>query len=127
MPQANSTTSSPRLTSPSASAATLPCSRVRISAISFLCFSTSSRNANRTRVRVRERGLAPGLGRLRGRGDRRVHDRGVAKATCACCSPVAGFITAPQRSTGPSQLLPPIQCRTLRQGLYRRATPFPPC
>ena len=35
----------------------------------------------------------------------------VAKATWACCAPVAGFMTAPQRSTGPSQLLPPIQCR----------------
>ena len=52
MPQANSTTSWPRLTSPSASESTLPCSAVMIAASSSLRAFSSSRNANRTWVRL---------------------------------------------------------------------------
>ena len=51
MPHANSMTSRPRWTSPSASDGTLPCSRVRWAAISSLLRSTSSRNANMIRPR----------------------------------------------------------------------------
>src|ERR1051325_3541185 len=51
MPHANSITSRPRLTSPSASAVTLPCSSVSSLAMSALCLSTSSRNANKIFVR----------------------------------------------------------------------------
>ncbi len=52
MPQANSTTSRPRATSPAASEATLPCSAV-ISSASALVFSlTSSRKAKRTVARL---------------------------------------------------------------------------
>ena len=43
MPQANSITSRPRVTSPSASDSTLPCSAVMIAAIRSLCWFTSSR------------------------------------------------------------------------------------
>ena len=50
-PQANSTTSSPRVTSPSASESTLPCSRVMSSATSSLCALSSSRKANSTCIR----------------------------------------------------------------------------
>ena len=52
MPQANSTTSWPRLTSPSASETTLPCSLVMISASSPLRSLSSSRNLNRIAVRL---------------------------------------------------------------------------
>ena len=52
IPQANSTTSWPRLTSPSASETTLPCSAVMISASSPLRALSSSRNANRIWVRL---------------------------------------------------------------------------
>ncbi len=52
MPQANSTTSRPRVTSPRASETTLPCSAVISSASSCLCWFTSSRNANSTWVRL---------------------------------------------------------------------------
>ena len=52
MPQANSTTSWPRLTSPSASETTLPCSLVMISASSPLRALSSSRKANRIWVRL---------------------------------------------------------------------------
>ncbi len=48
IPQANSTTSSPRFTSPSASVRTLPCSEVRIAARSSFRAESSSRNANIT-------------------------------------------------------------------------------
>ena len=52
MPQANSTISSPRVTSPRASGSTLPCSRVRIVASSSACFSIRSRKRNSTRARL---------------------------------------------------------------------------
>src|ERR1700729_3944427 len=52
MPQANSTTSRPRATSPAASEATLPCSSVMSFASSVAWFLTSSRNANRTVARL---------------------------------------------------------------------------
>src|SRR6478736_1450826 len=47
IPQANSTTSCPRDTSPSASETTLPCSEVMISANSPLRWLSNSRNLNR--------------------------------------------------------------------------------
>jgi hypothetical protein len=51
IPQANSTTSRPRVTSPSASESTLPCSSVMIAASSSLRSFSSSRKLNRTCVR----------------------------------------------------------------------------
>jgi len=52
MPQANSTTSRPRVTSPSASESTLPCSAVIAAATSSLRASSSSRKRNSTRERT---------------------------------------------------------------------------
>ena len=52
MPQANSTTSRPRATSPAASLATLPCSSVMSFASSVAWVLTSSRKANRTVTRL---------------------------------------------------------------------------
>ena len=51
-PQANSTTSSPRCTSPRASSSTLPCSEVIAAAISSRRRNSASRNANITFVRL---------------------------------------------------------------------------
>ena len=51
MPQANSTTSMPRCTEPIASASTLPCSSVTISASAFWFFFRSDRNSCMTRAR----------------------------------------------------------------------------
>ena len=52
IPQANSTTSRPRATSPAASEATLPCSELISSASSAVWVRTSSRNANITEARL---------------------------------------------------------------------------
>ncbi len=61
MPQANSTTSSPRATSPSASEVTLPCSELISPASSARCAMISSRNAKSTLVRLaRETERQPG-------------------------------------------------------------------
>ncbi len=51
MPQANSTMSMPRITSPCASLKTLPCSDVIIAASSSRCRFSSARKALRTRAR----------------------------------------------------------------------------
>ena len=51
IPQANSTTSSPRITSPRASGITLPCSAETMRARSSACRSIRSRKANMTRAR----------------------------------------------------------------------------
>ena len=64
MPQANSTTSRPRATSPAASDATLPCSALISAAMSACRARTSSRNANMTPARLtsevaRQPGNAP--------------------------------------------------------------------
>ena len=52
MPQANSTTSWPRVTSPRASLRTLPCSSVMRAATFSLFALSSSRKANRTCARL---------------------------------------------------------------------------
>ncbi|MCY1554364.1 hypothetical protein D9M68_909330 [compost metagenome] len=52
MPQANSTISMPRVTSPLASEKTLPCSRVISSASSSWCLSSSALKLNRMRARL---------------------------------------------------------------------------
>jgi hypothetical protein len=77
-----------------------------------LCFSTSWRNANSTRVRLASEASRQDAAAFVAAWTAASTTSAVAKATRACWSPVAGFITAPQRSTGPSQLLPPIQWRT---------------
>ena len=59
MPQANSTTSMPRATSPRASSSTLPCSAVIRRARSSRWRSASSRKANRIRLRAVERCVPP--------------------------------------------------------------------
>ncbi len=93
MPQANSTTSWPRLTSPSASETTLPCSLVMISASSPLRALSSSRNLNRIAVRLasevsRHAGNAAAAASITARASSTL-----ASATWPVTSPVAGFVT----------------------------------
>jgi hypothetical protein len=74
-----------------------------------LCFSTSCRNANSTRVRLASEASRQAMAAFVADATAASTTSADAKATRACWAPVAGFITGPQRSTGPSQRLPPIQ------------------
>jgi hypothetical protein len=90
MPQANSATSRPRVTSPAASDATLPCSEVISAAMSSLRAFTSSRNANKTSDRLdsevrRQLPSAP-----RAASTAASTSAAVAKSTVPVTSPVAG-------------------------------------
>jgi hypothetical protein len=90
MPQATSTTSMPRWTSPAASGTTLPCSAAMISASSWRWRWSRARNANITRAR-----FTTGVPRHAGKAARAARTAAstsspVAKATWALCRPVAG-------------------------------------
>ena len=110
MPQANSTTSWPRDTSPSASESTLPCSLVMIAASSSFRALRSSRNANTIWVR---------LARLVSRHSREAcsADSMIARASASVANetrpvtrPVAGLVTSPNRSLFPAYVAPARQC-----------------
>ena len=109
MPQANSTTSWPRLTSPSASDSTLPCSAVMIAASSDLRAFSSSRNANRIWVR-----LASEVSRHSGKAAAAAATTALtsssqARASWAVTSPVAGLVTSENRPPVPSKVAPFFQ------------------
>ena len=110
MPQANSTTSRPRETSPSASETTLPCSAVMISASSCLRALSSSRKLNRIAVRLandvsRHAGKAAAAESITARASSTV-----ANATVPVTTPVAGLVTDPERVPVPAKGLPLDQC-----------------
>src|SRR6476646_11359616 len=110
MPQANSTTSCPRLTSPRASDTTLPCSLVRILASSPLRSLSSSRNANRIWVRLasevsRQPGNAAAAASITARAS-----SAVARATSPVTSPVAGLVTGAVAVLVPANSSLFIQC-----------------
>ena len=93
MPQANSTTSSPRRISPLASETTLPCSLVINAASLSTSCSTSSRNRNRMRARTCG-GVAAQLRNARSaQFTASLTSAASASATSAVCSPVAGSNT----------------------------------
>ena len=109
IPQANSTTSWPRLTSPSASETTLPCSLVMISASSPLRAFSSSRKANRIWVRLasevsRQAGNAAAAASITARASSTL-----ASATSPVTSPVAGLVTGDVVSLMPANALLLIQ------------------
>jgi hypothetical protein len=95
MPQANSTTSSPRCTSPRASDMTLPCSSEMIPASSSILALISSRNANRILVRWLSDTCDHDSNAVAAPRTASSTSPAVASATSACCSPVAGFHTGP--------------------------------
>ncbi len=97
MPHANSTTSRPRCTSPSASESTLPCSSVIASASRCALALTSSRKANITLVRA--------LTLVSDQPGKASHAASIAASTSACSAsstsaaawPVAGLKTGAVR------------------------------
>jgi hypothetical protein len=109
MPQANSTVSRPRLTSPSASDKTLPCSEVTMAASSLRWALTSSRKRKRISVR-----FASGVARQPGKAWHAADTApstspAVPKPTSRVCSPVAGSNTGPHRPEELATGRPPIQ------------------
>src|SRR5919206_2013264 len=109
-PQAYSTTSWPRETSPRASSRTLPCSAVMIAASSGLRAWSSSRKRNSTAVR-----LAREVSRQRGKAAEAAATAAStssveARATSPMTSPVAESVTSPVRPLAPSRRAPSIQC-----------------
>ncbi len=94
-PQANSTTSSPRVTSPRASESTLPCSRVISAASSSRWSWISSRNANITCARrvsdAAPQTCAPAAAACTARST----SAALANGTRTTTSPVAGSVTSP--------------------------------
>ena len=109
IPQANSITSSPRVTSPIASESTLPCSAVRILATSSRRSCTSSRIRKSSSAR-----LASEVARQAGNAAFAAATAAptssvVARSTSPDCCPSAGLKTGPLRPDVPSTGLPPIQ------------------
>ena len=102
IPQANSTTSWPRLTSPSASDSTLPCSAVMIAASSSFRAFSSSRKANRTWVRLARDVFRHVANAASAAATISSTSASLAIATCADTSPVAGLVTSPNRPPVPS-------------------------
>src|SRR6516225_8854770 len=114
IPQAYSTTSRPRMTSPLASETTLPCSSATITASSSRCRSMRSRRANMTRARRITDTSRHSCHALAAAATAASTSAGSANATWACCSPVAGFQTGPHRLDAPVVSEPAIQCWIVR-------------
>ena len=107
MPHANSTTSSPRATSPIASPSTLPCSAVMIAASSSARRSRSSRKRNRIFDAFGERRRAPRRRTRRSRRrPRRPRRRPTRTRPARATRPVAGSNTSPRRADGAVDELP---------------------
>ena len=113
MPQANSTTSRPRCTSPRASESTLPCSSVISSASSSEWRLTSSRKANRIFARLLSELCDQSAKAASATCTASATSAADASATSACCWPVAGSNTGARRPPGSLTCLPPIQCSTI--------------
>ena len=107
-PQAYSTISIPRVTSPLASANTLPCSRQMMCASSSWCSSSNCLNLNMTRARRRDDCSDHAGNALRAEATASSTVRWLARATRACTLPVAGLKTSlkcslPESRTWPSR------------------------
>ena len=109
MPQANSTFSRPRCTSPIASESTLPCWAVIALAMSALRSSSSSRIWNIVSARF-ESDVARQAGKASAAAATASSTSvGLAKSTSWVCSPVAGLKTGPVLPDSPGTTFPPIQ------------------
>src|SRR5690606_16375830 len=111
MPHANSTTSCPRCTSPSASECTLPCSAVMIAASSSLRELSSSRKAKSTSVRFARDASRHAGNAARAEAMTAETSSALARGTSPVTWPVAGFVTGAERPS-PSRAAPSIQCGT---------------
>ena len=120
IPQANSTTSMPRVTSPCASENTLPCSPVMSAASASRCSFSSARNRASTRARrtggvsAHERHAACALATAARTS------AALASATSRATAPVVGLNTG-RRGPVPLTGCPPIQCGTVSRGSGRDA------
>ena len=111
MPQANSTTSWPRVISPRGVAeSTLPCSAVMIAASSSLRSLSSSRKRKTIWVRADREVLAQARRGRAGRADDALGVLGGGERDRAVVSPVAGLVTSPVRAAAPSKRAPSVQC-----------------
>ena len=109
MPQANSTTSRPRCTSPSASDSTLPCSAVMIAESSRRSRSSSSFSLNMTRAR-RSGGVAAQAGQAAAAAAAALFTSAVsASATRPETSPAAGLYTSPNLPLVPATGFPAMK------------------
>jgi hypothetical protein len=107
MPQANSATSRPRVTSPIASETTLPCSAVMSAAISSLRSLSSSRKAKSTWVRLASEMLPPAASHASFAAVTTSSTSSAeARSSTPVCSPVAGLKTGLVRSAVPSHGAP---------------------
>ena len=109
MPQANSTTSIPRVTSPFASDSTLPCSEVMMAARSSAWRSSNALNLNITRARF-DGVVADQSGKATAAASTAVRTSWTeASGTRLVTWPVAGSKTSAWRSAD-SNRLPPMWC-----------------
>ena len=109
MPQQNSITSSPRVTSPIASESTLPCSAVRSFAISSRRSCTSSRIANSSSARFASDSARHAGNAAFAACTALSTSSTDAKSTWPDCRPVAGLNTGPPRPDCPTYVAPAIQ------------------
>ena len=124
MPQANSTTSRPRATSPAASLATLPCSAVISAASSPVCALTSSRKLNRIDARRDSDAVRQSANAARAAATAASTSAGPPRSTCPLTWPVAGSYTSPRAAAVPACGLPPIQCVMCVSSAPAAAGPF---
>lgn len=117
IPQAYSTTSRPRTTSPRASSTVLPCSEAMVRARSFSCAVSSSRSRNITRVRRVSEESPQDSKALAAAATAASTSAGSAARTRACSAPVAGSRTGRVRVEAPVAAVPSIQCRMVFIGL----------
>src|SRR5579864_7248297 len=119
MPQANSTISMPRETSPCASENTLPCSLVMRAASASRCSFSSARNFANTRVRRNGGVSAQARHAARALATAAAISLASPSAISRSVAPLAGLSTA-SGAPAPAIACPPIQCGT-SSGLEPRA------
>ncbi len=108
MPQANSTISMPRVTSPCASENTLPCSSVMIAASASRCLLSSVRNCASTRAR-RSGGVSAQPRQARwALATAAFASSALASVTSRTTAPLDGLNTG-SRAAAPGTAVPPIQ------------------
>src|SRR6476661_4056430 len=109
MPQANSATSRPRVTSPTASDSTLPCSAVMRAPISSLRALSSSRKAKSTWARLASDASAHDSQAAAADFTASSTRDAEARSSTPVCSPVAGLKTGEVRSAVPDHGRPPMR------------------
>src|ERR1051325_1033310 len=126
MPQANSTTSTPRVISPCASEKTLPCSSEMVRARLSCSRASSSRNLNMIRARVSGGVAAQPGNALAADWTAASISAPLPSATRRIFSPVARLNTSPQGPLFASARLPSMKCWMAAMSLYPQQELAPP-